>query len=362
MNETDNELVDLIYSSVIGETSWDTFMRRLADVSGDGRLTLISHDTFKDEDMVGHYYKCDDSLVHEYESYFANVNPWVPQCVVRREGHAATGNDLVPRERFVKSEYFNDFFLPNNILDGAGISIVKNESRTIMLSVLTGDADQDATSRLARRLSFLYPHLRRAADYYRRGERQESSLGFGKAIFDAVDIGLVVVGDGLRPKSISESGMAMISGKNGLSITPVGRLRINDDGAQKLLGDMLMHSYAGPKTATFVVGELKLTLVHIVKDRISRYFEGPTVALLIEPVGGTFDPELFASTFHLTHAEIRALNGIVAGKAVDAIATEAGVSRETIRSQLKSLYLKTGVHSQSGLLRLVYAARSDSGS
>lgn len=358
MTETDSKLIDLIYAALLGEVSWDVFMDTLANSPGDGKVTLISHDALKNDDYFSHYYRCSKDLIQNYEEYYAGVNPWVPNCVARPEGYAAAGHNIVPRENFINTEYFNDFLVPHDILDGAGISIVKNENRTVMLSVFTDSADPHTTSHIADRLTMLYPHLRRAADYYRRGENQESTLGFGKALFDAVDIGLIVVGEDLRPKTLSDSAISMIRNRKGLSISPVGRLRIDNEAAQKHLGEMLRLGYNGLKTAIYMTENLKLTLVHIVKDRISEFFEGPTAVLLIESVSGTYDLDFFASTFRLTRMENRALKGIVAGKTIDVIAAEASVSRETVRSQIKSLFLKTGVHSQSGLLRLIYTPQS----
>jgi DNA-binding CsgD family transcriptional regulator len=43
------------------------------------------------------------------------------------------------------------------------------------------------------------------------------------------------------------------------------------------------------------------------------------------------------------------------GDSVEQIADELGVSRETVRSQLKRVFAKTGTHRQAELLRLVLA-------
>jgi hypothetical protein len=48
---------------------------------------------------------------------------------------------------------------------------------------------------------------------------------------------------------------------------------------------MLQHGYTGDKSRSFRVGGLKLTLTRIEKDRLSWYFNGPTVVVLLEPVG-----------------------------------------------------------------------------
>lgn len=355
-----NELVDLIYAALLGESSWSTFMERLTGRPGDGWTAFVSHDARIGEGMLGHYFGCDDALVHDYESHYAAVNPWAPQCVTRAAGRAVTGNELVTRDQFVRTEFYNDFFRTHDTQDGSGITILKEADRAMMLSVMTADADPSANSRMAETLAYLYPHLRRAADYYRRERDGTDSLGFGANLFEAIDVGAVVVGQDSRPKSISGSAARMIASSREFDITPIGRFRILNDDADEALVRMLGYNHVGPHSADFMLADVKVTLVRMKKERISWYFEGPTVVALIEPfnrIAQAFDPDWFSEKFGLTRAELRALIGIMDGKSAQAIAAEAGVSRETIRTQIKSLYLKTGVNSQAGLLRLVHSPR-----
>ena len=106
---------------------------------------------------------------------------------------------------------------------------------------------------------------------------------------------------------------------------------------------------------SFSANGSKLTLVQIRKDRFSAFFEGPTVIILMESNTGNRAPDihLFAQAYGLTEAETRCLSGLVAGKRIDEIAGGAMRSRETIRTQLKSLYAKTGAGSQAEIVLMV---------
>jgi len=65
------------------------------------------------------------------------------------------------------------------------------------------------------------------------------------------------------------------------------------------------------------------------------------------------DPRLLASLFGLTAAEARLASRIAAGAALDDIAVQLGISRETARNQLKAVFAKTETHRQAELVALL---------
>ena len=59
------------------------------------------------------------------------------------------------------------------------------------------------------------------------------------------------------------------------------------------------------------------------------------------------------SRFHLTPAEVRIALGIARGESLATIAIANGTSVETVRTQLKSVFNKTGTHRQAELAVLI---------
>jgi DNA-binding CsgD family transcriptional regulator len=66
--------------------------------------------------------------------------------------------------------------------------------------------------------------------------------------------------------------------------------------------------------------------------------------------------EAFRERFGLTPTELRLCLALADGLSLRDYADKYHVSPETARSQLKSIFAKTGTHRQSRLLRLIYAS------
>lgn len=60
-----------------------------------------------------------------------------------------------------------------------------------------------------------------------------------------------------------------------------------------------------------------------------------------------------AALFALTPAEAHLALALAEGRHLEEVANERGVTRETVRSQLKAAFAKTGTHNQVGLVRLM---------
>lgn len=84
--------------------------------------------------------------------------------------------------------------------------------------------------------------------------------------------------------------------------------------------------------------------------------DGSPLALLVAHNHGVHRPSwvpLLAATFSLSPAEQRLLEQMVFDDSLDSAVNTLGISKETARSHLKSIFAKTGTKRQAGLMRMV---------
>ena len=98
-------------------------------------------------------------------------------------------------------------------------------------------------------------------------------------------------------------------------------------------------------------------IVHFmsVRGEAQNVFFGASCILVITPLKHQVVPkaEVLQGLFDLTPAEARVARGIGEGRTVEALAETFGLSRETIRSQLKTVLGKAGLGRQADLVAML---------
>jgi DNA-binding CsgD family transcriptional regulator len=78
------------------------------------------------------------------------------------------------------------------------------------------------------------------------------------------------------------------------------------------------------------------------------------MVILIDPDTRSRTPEMsLRSVFRLTEAEARLATQLAFGNSLESVADQFGIAKETARSQLKSIFAKTGVHRQAELVAVL---------
>ncbi len=141
------------------------------------------------------------------------------------------------------------------------------------------------------------------------------------------------------------------------------RVSLKDRAADQLLRDAIAAiDVAGGPVRSFPVrdtGAEAMMVAHVIRIRLSArdIFVRCAAALVLTPVTLPQAPpvELVQSLFDLTPAEARVARSLASGKTVDDIASDGGISPNTIRTHVRGVLEKTGCNRQTDVVALLTA-------
>ena len=141
------------------------------------------------------------------------------------------------------------------------------------------------------------------------------------------------------------------------------RVSLKDTAADQLLRDAIAAiDVAGGSVRSFPVcdtGAEAMMVAHVIPIRLSArdIFVRCAAALVLTTVTLPQAPpvELVQSLFDLTPAEARVARSLASGKTVDDIATDGGISPNTIRTHVRGVLEKTGCNRQADVVALLTA-------
>jgi DNA-binding CsgD family transcriptional regulator len=353
--ETYDGLVDTIYGVIFGEATWDMFLGRWNEIIPGGRTTLFCHDPARAAGASHIDKGFSEEWVESYANHFASVNPWGEAMSRMPMWKGFVAEELFPRATFEKTEFYNDFWKQCG-RTAIGMALVKRGDQLFNISSSIASGEPEDNQIYADMLTRLAPHLHRAVRYFEAGQSEKSLNELGGRLFDAIGVGVLLVGDGGRLISASEVGHKALESGQCVRLGIQGNVCLTDADADARLTRLLGQWRDGERQQVMSSSAAKLTIVRLQKSARLGFFDSPSVAIIIEKpaMPGAADIPQLAGKFGLTKAEMKIMRGLLGGSSIADLAVESNRSRETIRSQLKSVFSKTGVNSQSELLRLVY--------
>jgi DNA-binding CsgD family transcriptional regulator len=290
------------------------------------------------------------------DTHYGAVNPYTPYCMSKPLGVGVPGDRMLSRDRLVKSEFFNDFMLKNEVTATLGIAVDRSEEFIILISTATRLNDEAEQNALSAQYTRLAPHLKRAAAFYRRNAPGRMASELGASLYDDAEVGTMLVTPGLRIVSMSPAADRILAPHLAFDVS--GAVRLPGEDAQAALKAMSRRRYDGPLSRSFSVGDLQLDLVKISRGGVIGLFDdcGVTVLARSSVRSTPMSLDCAREIYGLTAAEMRVLPGILNGQTAEQIAQSLGRSRETVRSQMKSVYAKTNAGGKIDLIRLMNGA------
>jgi DNA-binding CsgD family transcriptional regulator len=352
----DPELVDRIYECSLVPELWPGVLDELGRIAeGTGGTLFITKAKVQ-------YWTASPQNRDRAEKVMSEGWFWSGQLVSRafaaRHAGFLTELDVLTPNELDQEPMIRDYFRPQGIgwLVGTVLPIPTGEN---LIFVLTRRTERGPVEReFVQKLDELRPHLARSALMSARLQLERARIA--SETLAALGLPALVLND--QGKVLAANSLIEALGSY-VQWRAFDRVSLKDKAGDKLLRDAIAAvEMAGGSVRSFPVRDLgadAMMVAHVIPIRLSArdIFVRCAAALVLTPVTMPQAPpvELVQSLFDLTPAEARVARSLASGKTVADIATDGGVSRNTILTQLRGVLEKTGCNRQADVVALLTA-------
>lgn len=359
-------LIGDIYDAATDKTRWAGLMQRLTSALSGTAGVMISYGDLPADGALAASHNIDPDFQSLYEQYYHKHDILAARAVEKgwyRAGVTTPCDAYIDRGELERSTYYNEFLkktgcgglLHTVVLDHT--TLAGAPSTTI--SVIRPPESPLFDARALELAKLLAPHLQRALLIHWRLTFAEVRAQTSEAVLDRLEHGIMQLSAEARVLYANHAASQALGAGRALCLergvlatrTPgyASRLRTMLHQARNGVGGLL-HIPAPDGTPGTLIIAVPLPL-----ESAMKWHPRTRVLVLLSSAQDHASTRagLLARTHGLTPAETRVLELLATDRSPAQIADTLGTRITTVRSQLKSIYMKTGVQGQRELLVVV---------
>jgi DNA-binding CsgD family transcriptional regulator/PAS domain-containing protein len=365
----EDELIDGFYAAVVAPERWgetlDDMRRHFTSVGA----VLAFRDPATPLSLGVGAGVWQDDVLERYARDYAAVDPAPARFARVPLGKVASSMELIPADEARRDVFFNEFYSPAGLAETLGGPLAQG-SGCFGLVGLHRDSKRAEFDRAdAARLERLIPHIARSFSLQRAFARLQIQAAILASVVDRLSAGVIVLDWRGRSMHVNETARKFVARKDGLFLTRAGRLRAANRVADRALAgfqDSVPIGQTGGLVQIPRDGEGKPYVALVAPlpggTGIGATGEGRVgVLILVHDQDASARPpaRTLAAVFGLTPKAAELTAALAAGEELKDYAERTGVTLHTARFHLKVAFIRTGVRSQTQLVRLAVRALAD---
>jgi DNA-binding CsgD family transcriptional regulator len=361
------DLLATLYATPLRPELWSTFLEQLGQACVVNKAALISHKFSCGEHRViaalGDSIK-DNQVARDYQDSYFRFDEWTNSFSKDLAGAVLSGEQLWPREQKTRSIFYNEVLKPLDISCLVAVSIPVSPGNFDGLSLFRGHSEAEFSDECLGRFRQIVPHLKTALFTRRRLLELESRISDLETALDALNTALIIIDVAHRILFANRRAQRLLASNDGLagfrgrltttSASNPATLRAALDRAVNVAsghGALQPHAIVVSRTRK---RPLQVVAVPCRSDAIQRPPGAAAFVFISDPdQKPVIRSEILRALFRLTPAEIRLATALLQGLTLSDFGAQNQVSKETVRSQLKAAFSKTGTRRQSELITLL---------
>ncbi len=371
-SEIPENLLSLVYATATDRSKWQDLCDALSSFNS-SPIMMFGHNIGTDESLGIIGGGLDPEQLVRYHQHFAAQNPWMHMNLAMPVGMVGVSDQALPRQELFKTEFYNDWLHPQeDIVAGPAVICHRSTDRIVAMAGPCRARRIDNTlPETVNLFQSLVPHLTRSI-------KIASSLSNGNATsfshLDASANAILMIHRSGQVGFMNKSAECLISGTQTIYANHADKLTSRNEQLLTFLNcatTAMQNSdfNAMPEPISLNDHNFGLFIVHahIFPSEIDHEF--PYTAWS-DPVAGAFvvtgkfgigrkdDYGRIARSLGATPAESRLAQGLLDGQSLYDYADAKGVSRHTVRNQMRALLNKTNTANQMEFVRLMCSLSS----
>lgn len=358
-----------IYDAALKPELWEIALDNLVEILQTRSAIIMAYDLADrpfNMQAWSSLYTLDDvrEYTEKYSQYEQEISDYLHNCPPRFLGKDI---DIWPgienEQDRADLKYLRERF---GVVARGGAQLNTHGAWKDFITVQLGRKWDDVPAEFWKMLELTVPHLSKAVEIGRTFSVLRLRYQAILAALDKVGIGMcIATGAGAIAVS-NEEAQRILSCRDGLSFSRDGHLAArNDDLTARLKA--AIHTTAQTAKGSGIDDEISITcprssgktpfliVVSPLRDsnaELEPHFSGSLICIIDPDETAEFSIDGLSRIFGLSTAEAGVCEALVHGGTVKIIADQRGVSPETVRSQVRSIYSKTNVTNRTGLIRL----------
>lgn len=367
-NLLSEDLLSSLYCAATKRGEWSTFCDRLSHVLN-APVLMFGHATNSNDSLGLTGGNIDPVHLRSYGEHYGSVNPWMAMNLRVMPGFVGVSDWALSRRELVKTEFYNDWLRHQDDAI-AGPAMICHRSAHKFVSIAASAKARTVDTELPKMIEImqaLSPHMLRCVDI-----SATLSNGDGPASdhLNASRHAIVLIHRSGRAGFVNEAAADLLERSKQIFIQPNGGLGSSDPEISHHLGKTIGAIRSAsiqdlPSPLSVDTGHLvRCTLhAHIFPASGSQTFPenvwsdpvaGAVVIAGCGGLNGDVSVENIARSFGATPAEAKLAGAIVRGQSLYECADRMGLSRHTVRNQMRALLSKTGSRDQTEFVRTVH--------
>ena len=347
------DAVARLYEAAAIPEMWPDTIARLAQIAGCTGGLLFAHSE------LGTNWITSKEFEPAFERFMAqgwmNRNTRMAGLLAHGGTGFITDHDIFSDEEMDEDEMYTDFLRPEGYGWGTATHVRASSGETIVFTLERKFELGPVSRRAVEVLDGIRPHLARAAVLASKlqMQRAQASLdSFERAGARAALIGAKGSVTAMNPGFEALMGQIIVRARD--------KIALDDDRANTLLQTALLDLARDRLGDTRSIpvprkDDLPAFIIHVlpIRRQALDIFSRAQAMLVVTTADRSLriEASLLCELYDLTRAEAAVANRILEGLTVNEIADAHGVSRETVRSQVKKILAKTGCQSQADFIR-----------